>query len=87
MIGLIREWLEFWVKRNWLKHIDRPIDKHNRLDRETKAQAYVVHELLKRYNEASGGAAPAAHHHPEKREDGQLAVPLRLRADAPPLSA
>ena len=35
MIGLIREWLEFWVK----------------LDRETKAQAYVVHELLKRYNE------------------------------------
>ena len=51
MIGLIREWLEFWVKRNWLKHIDRAIDKHNRLDRETKAQAYVVHELLKRYNE------------------------------------
>lgn len=51
MIGLIREWLEFWVKRNWLKHINRAIDKHNRLDRETKAQAYVVHELLKRYNE------------------------------------
>ena len=51
MIGLIREWLEFWVERNWLKHIDRAIDKHNRLDRETKAQAYVVHELLKRYNE------------------------------------
>ena len=51
MIGLIREWLEFWVKRNWLKHIDRAIDKHNRLDRETKAQAYVIHELLKRYNE------------------------------------
>ena len=51
MIGLIREWREFWVKRNWLKHIDRAIDKHNRLDRETKAQAYVVHELLKRYNE------------------------------------
>ena len=51
MIGLIREWLEFWVKRNWLKHIDRAIDKHKRLDRETKAQAYVVHELLKRYNE------------------------------------
>lgn len=51
MIGLIREWLEFWAKRNWLKHIDRAIDKHNRLDRETKAQAYVVHELLKRYNE------------------------------------
>lgn len=51
MICLIREWLEFWVKRNWLKHIDRAIDKHNRLDRETKAQAYVVHELLKRYNE------------------------------------
>ena len=51
MIGLIREWLEFWVKRNWLKHIDRAIDKHNRLDRETKAQAYVVHELLKRYTE------------------------------------
>lgn len=51
MIGLIREWLEFWVKRNWLKHIDRAIDKHNRLDRETKAQAYVVHELVKRYNE------------------------------------
>lgn len=51
VIGLIREWLEFWVKRNWLKHIDRAIDKHNRLDRETKAQAYVVHELLKRYNE------------------------------------
>ena len=51
VIGLIREWLEFWAKRNWLKHIDRAIDKHNRLDRETKAQAYVVHELLKRYNE------------------------------------
>ena len=51
MIGLIREWLKLMVKRNWLKHIDRAIDKHNRLDRETKAQAYVVHELLKRYNE------------------------------------
>ena len=51
MIVVFREWLEFWVKRNWLKHIDRAIDKHNRLDRETKAQAYVVHELLKRYNE------------------------------------
>lgn len=51
MIKLISEWLELWAKQNWLKHIDRAVDKYNRLDRKAKVQAHVVHKLVERYNE------------------------------------
>lgn len=51
MIDLIREWFELWAKQNWLKHIDRAMDKYNRLYRKARVQAHVVHKLVERYNE------------------------------------
>ena len=55
MIKLIREFFELWAKQNWLKHIDRAVDKYNRLDRDAKVQAHVVHKLVERYNEIYPG--------------------------------
>ncbi len=54
MIDLIREWLELWAKQYWLKHIDKAINRYNKLNTKTKAQAYVVHMLVQRYNEIYG---------------------------------
>lgn len=51
MIELIKEWFELTVKQNWLKHIDRAIDKYNKLKRKTDIQNHVVHKLVERYNE------------------------------------
>lgn len=51
MIELIKEWFELTVKQNWLKHIDRAVDKYNKLKRKTDIQNHVVHKLVERYNE------------------------------------
>lgn len=51
MVELIKEWFELAAKRNWLKHIDREVDKYNKLNQKARVQAHVVHKLVERYNE------------------------------------
>ncbi len=54
MIELIRECFELSAKRTWLKHIDKAIDKYNRLNTKARVQANVAHKLVQRYNEIYG---------------------------------
>ncbi len=54
MIELISEWAEVSAKRYWLKHIDKAINRYNRLNTKANAQAHVVHALVRRYNEIFG---------------------------------
>ena len=51
MIDLIREWFELAAKQNWLKRIDRAVDKYNRLNQKARVQAHFLHKLVERYNE------------------------------------
>lgn len=51
MIELIKEWLELTVKQNWMKTIDREVDKYNKLKRKMDVQNHVVHKLVEKYNE------------------------------------
>lgn len=51
MIELIREWFELTAKKNWLKTIDRAVNKYNRLRQEATAQSYIVRKLLDKYND------------------------------------
>lgn len=51
MIKILSESLELSVKKNWLKHINRAVDKYNKLNQKANVQSYVVRKLLDRYNE------------------------------------
>lgn len=51
MIKLLTEWFELLAKQNWLKHINRSVDKYNRLNEKARTQAYVTRKLVERYNE------------------------------------
>lgn len=51
MNELIKKWFELIVKQNWLKTIDREVDKYNKLKRKMDIQNHVVHKLVERYNE------------------------------------
>lgn len=55
MIDLIRERFELWVRHNWIKHINREVDKCNRMTRKTRAQAHIVRKMVERYNEIYPG--------------------------------
>lgn len=51
MRKLIKETFELFVKKIWLKKIDKEVDKYNRIKIEANRQAHVVHSLVNRYNE------------------------------------
>jgi len=54
MKELIKSTFNLWIKRRWLKSIERDVDKYNRLDRKLKTQAFIVHSMIKRYHEIYG---------------------------------
>lgn len=51
MIKILSKLFELSVKKNWLNHINRAVDKYNKLNQKANVQAYVVRKLLDRYNE------------------------------------
>lgn len=51
MIKILSELIELSVKKNWLKHINKAVDKYNKLNQEANVQSYVVRKLVDRYNE------------------------------------
>lgn len=51
MIKILSELLELSVKKNWIKHINRAVDKYNKLRQKANVQSYVVRKLVDRYNE------------------------------------
>lgn len=51
MIKILSELFELSVKKNWLKHINRAVDKYNKLNQKANVQSYVVRKLVDRYNE------------------------------------
>lgn len=55
VIELIKEWLELAAKQNWLNHINRAIDKYNKLNQKARVQAHVIHKLVERYDEIYHG--------------------------------
>lgn len=51
MKELIKKSFDLWVKKRWLKMIDKEADKYNKIEAKRKRQAYIVHSLYKRYKE------------------------------------
>ena len=69
MVELIRELFELWIKKNWLKHINRMANKYNRLNQKAREQANVVHNLVERYNEIYPGDKIEARRKEEQHEN------------------
>lgn len=51
LIELIKRSFELWMKKRWLKTIDKEADKYNKLSAKLKRQQYIVNDLLKKYNQ------------------------------------
>lgn len=54
MIELIKRTFDIWCKRNWLRVIDKEVDRYNKLNVKLKRQHFVVNELIRRYNDLYG---------------------------------
>lgn len=48
---LIKETLELFIKKIWLKRIAKEADKYNRINGKANRQAHIVHAMIDRYNE------------------------------------
>lgn len=48
---LIKEVFDLWVRKRWLKTIDKECDEYNKLNAKLRRQGYVVNKLVDRYNE------------------------------------
>lgn len=51
MAELLKRTFELFVKKRWLKTIDKECDKYNKIKSKLLRQQYVVNALLKRYKE------------------------------------
>lgn len=54
MYELIKRSFELFVKKRWLKTIDKEIDKYNKLKSKLFRQQYVVNSLLEEYRKKYG---------------------------------
>ena len=54
MAELLKRSFELFVKKRWLKTIDKETDKYNRLKRKLFRQQYVVNALLEEYMKKYG---------------------------------
>lgn len=48
---LLKESFELWVKKRWLKEINRAIDKYHKVQAKANREYYVMSKLIERYNE------------------------------------
>lgn len=51
LIELLKRSFEIFVKKRWLKEIDRAIDRYHKTQSKANRQYYVMNALVKRYNE------------------------------------
>ena len=54
MAKLLKRTFELFVKKRWLKTIDKECDKYKKLKSKLFRQQYVVNALLERYKEIYG---------------------------------
>ena len=54
MIELLKRSFELFVKKRWLKTIDKECDKYNKIKSELFRQQYVVNSLLEEYKKIYG---------------------------------
>jgi hypothetical protein len=54
MGGLLKRTFDLWVKRRWLKTIEKEADKCNRLSKKLLRQKYVLNTLLDEYMKIYG---------------------------------
>lgn len=59
--NLLKETFDLFVKKRWLKAIDKEVNKYNRIKRkrtkvcnELRKQEYILDAMIKRYNEIYG---------------------------------
>lgn len=54
MAELLKRSFELFVKKRWLKIIDKECDKYKKLKRKLSGQQYVVNSLLEEYKKIYG---------------------------------
>lgn len=54
MAELLKRSFELFVKKRWLKIIDKECDKYNKMKSKLSRQLYIVNALLERYKEIYG---------------------------------
>ena len=54
MAELLKQSFELFVKKRWLKIIDKECDKYKKLKRKLSSQQYVVNSLLEEYKKIYG---------------------------------
>lgn len=54
MFELLKQSFDLFVKKRWLKTIDKECDKYNKIKGKLLRQQYVVNALLKEYMEIYG---------------------------------
>ena len=54
MVELLKRSFELFIKRKWLKTIEKEIDKYNKIKHKFYRQRYVVNSLLEEYKEIYG---------------------------------
>ena len=48
---LIKESFELWVKKRWLKELNRSLDSYNKSNAKARRDYYVLQVMLNEYNE------------------------------------
>ena len=54
MADLLKQSFELFVKKRWLKTIDKECDKYNKIKSKLSRQQYVVNSLLAEYKKIYG---------------------------------
>ena len=54
MAELLKQSFELFIKKRWLKTIDKECDKYNKIKRKLSRQQYVVNSLLAEYKKIYG---------------------------------
>ena len=54
MAELLKQSFELFVKKRWLKTIDKACDKYNKIKSKSSRQQYVVNSLLAEYKKIYG---------------------------------
>ena len=54
MAELLKQLFELFVKKRWLKTIDKECDKYNKIKSKLSRQQYVVNSLLAEYKKIYG---------------------------------
>lgn len=54
MIELIKQAFDFYARMNWLKTINKEVEKYNKLKKDLDIQAYIINKMVGRYKEIYG---------------------------------